>query len=184
MVMKLRKKPVEVEGVRWTGENVEEMQAFVGDVLSVTRCRCRSTHDGHGPQLTVKTLEGDHKVVLGAVVVKGVKGEFYPVDPEIFPDTFVVEDVAALEALSASQRADLKDDQFAVPGKRKLPINDETHIHMAWNFLAHTDELTTEEKKRARGAILAAAKKHDMDTSDWKWPSLEARAEPAGKLAW
>lgn len=163
MVMKLRKKPVEVEGVRWTGTNVDELRAFVGDKLIL----------GADNKPIIKTLEGDHDVCLGAVVVKGVEGEFYPVDPEIFPQTFIIEDAAALEALSAAQRTDLKDSEFAVPDKRKLPINDEKHIRLAWDFLAYTKDLTDAEQKHARGAILAAAKKHDMDISKWKWASLE-----------
>jgi hypothetical protein len=89
MVLKLTKKPVEVEGVRWTGKNVDEMKDFVGSKLEVERCRCRKEDNcGHKPKLFIKTLEGRMKVVAKAVVVKGVEGEFYPVDPEIFPQTF------------------------------------------------------------------------------------------------
>lgn len=72
------------------------------------------------------------------------------------------------DGLSTESRDDLKDDQFAVPSKRKLPIENEKHIKLAWDLLDDTDGLTEEEKSEARKRILNAARERDMDISDWK----------------
>ena len=41
--------------------------------------------DGH---TVIRTLEGDMKVGLGDYVIKGVQGEFYPCQPDIFEATY------------------------------------------------------------------------------------------------
>ncbi|MCF8566904.1 hypothetical protein LLE49_19480 [Alicyclobacillus tolerans] len=71
------------------------------------------------------------------------------------------------DALTKEQRDKLKDSDFAVPGKRELPIHNKTHIKLAWDMVDRTKDLTAEERKEARKNILAAAKKMGMDTSDW-----------------
>ena len=38
--------------------------------------------------LTIHTLEGDMNVSLGSYIIKGVRGEFYPCDGEIFNETY------------------------------------------------------------------------------------------------
>ena len=74
-----RKKPVEVEVVRWDGSNIDEIEEFVGDSATF------EYHDsawkvGKGPaiaELTIHTLEGDHHDSIGDYIIKGVHGEFY-----------------------------------------------------------------------------------------------------------
>ena len=70
--------------------------------------------------------------------------------------------------LSTKQRKGLSDDAFAVPGKRKLPINDKNHIKLAWDMVDRTKGLTMSERTSARKKILAAAKKAGIDTSSWE----------------
>jgi hypothetical protein len=72
-----RKKPVVVEAVLWTGENEEEMLAFLGDA-----------YFNHGGTLKIHTREGLMEGLPGAWIIKGVKGEFYPCAPEIFVATY------------------------------------------------------------------------------------------------
>lgn len=38
--------------------------------------------------LRIRTLEGDHEAKPGDMIVRGVKGEFYPVKPDIFEATY------------------------------------------------------------------------------------------------
>jgi hypothetical protein len=38
--------------------------------------------------LFVKTLEGNHKCLIGDYLIKGVEGEMYPCKPEIFDKTY------------------------------------------------------------------------------------------------
>jgi phage gp29-like protein len=70
-------------------------------------------------------------------------------------------------ALSSSVRDRLPDDDFAVPGKRALPIHDAAHVRLAWDMVRRTAGLTAEEKAEARRRIRAKARKLDIDTSAW-----------------
>lgn len=80
---KFRKKPVEIEARQWTGENADEIQAFL--------------HDGRehaaagwvkGQYVDIGTLEGLMVASPGDWIIKGVKGEFYPIKDEIFRETY------------------------------------------------------------------------------------------------
>ena len=75
--MKYKKKPVEIEAVKWTGENAEEVQSFIGDMGHVK-----------GAYVDIATLEGLMVASEGDMIIKGVKGEFYPCKPDIFEMTY------------------------------------------------------------------------------------------------
>ena len=77
--MKFRKKPVVIEAIQWTGDNLQELISFglVGAYLLAT-----------DKQLQVTTLEGGHVASMGDWIIKGVKGEFYPCKPDIFKQTY------------------------------------------------------------------------------------------------
>ena len=76
--MRYRKKPVEIEAVRWTGENLEEIKGFAKGSL-VRR----------GPVgITIDTLEGRMRADKGDYIIKGIAGEFYPCKPDIFKATY------------------------------------------------------------------------------------------------
>ena len=76
--MKFRKKPIIVEAIQWTGKNPLEINVFVDMRLDRTR-------DNY---LVIPTLEGDHYAKKKDWIVKGIKGEFYPVKPDIFEKTY------------------------------------------------------------------------------------------------
>lgn len=67
-VVQLRKRPVDVQAVRWTGDNEAELTGSVFDDL-------------HSTWVGVKT---------GQWIIRGVKGEFYPCDPEVLAETYEV----------------------------------------------------------------------------------------------
>lgn len=46
-----------------------------------------NTQEGY---IIIKTLEGDEKVYLGEIIVKGVNGEFYPVKPDNFAKCYEI----------------------------------------------------------------------------------------------
>ncbi len=71
------KKPVVVEALQFTGLNHEEVGEFVGDKAEVIK-----------KALFIKTLEGRMECGAGCFIVKGVKGEFYPVRLDIFLATY------------------------------------------------------------------------------------------------
>lgn len=83
-VQKARKKPVEVEFVQFTGKNKEEIYK-----QSNGACHNMLYMDSKF-KFVVETLEGVMKVDINDYIIKGVKGEFYPVKPEIFHKTYEV----------------------------------------------------------------------------------------------
>lgn len=82
--MRYRKKPVVIEAIKWTGENRDEIKDFVKKDFSFhTDTQKRDCVD-----LYIFTLEGHHKANVGDMIIKGVKGEFYPCKPDIFEMTY------------------------------------------------------------------------------------------------
>lgn len=79
--MKYRKKPVVVDAMQWTGDNMYEVMEFseCSDNFSFPR-----DHD----HCTIETLEGNHICSKNDWIIKGVKGEFYPCKPDIFEATY------------------------------------------------------------------------------------------------
>ncbi|HHA7653756.1 TPA: hypothetical protein ACOP3J_001132 [Streptococcus pneumoniae] len=78
--MKYRKKPVVVEAVKWTGENVKEIATFMG-IESVP-------YDLNTRKLSIVTLEGIMEASQGDYIIKGVQGEIYPCKPNIFAEIY------------------------------------------------------------------------------------------------
>lgn len=76
---KYRKKPVVIEAVQWTGQNVSDICKFTERDVN---------HLIAGGQLYIATLEGVHRASVGDFIIKGVKGEFYPCKPDIFAQTY------------------------------------------------------------------------------------------------
>lgn len=79
--------------------------------------------------------------------------------------------------LSTEEREELDSKEFAVPSKRKLPINDKEHVKLAWDMVDRTEGLTDKEREEARKRILAKAKELGVDTSDWNVEKEEKKDE-------
>ena len=78
--MKFRKKPVVIEAVQWTGNNLTDVIVLgCGNELEQELC---------SDKLVIKTLEGDMTADNGDWIIKGVKGEFYPIKNDIFLQTY------------------------------------------------------------------------------------------------
>lgn len=77
MIKKYRKKPVTIEAIQWNGENLFEIQRFMG-----------STVVNHGSVLIIPTLEGDMYASLNDYIIKDINGKFYPCKPYIFAKTY------------------------------------------------------------------------------------------------
>jgi hypothetical protein len=75
---KFRKKPVVVEAIQWTGDNLAAIYAFVGS---------SATYTSEGDMM-IHTLEGDHHAIPSDWIIKGVRGEFYPCKADIFERTY------------------------------------------------------------------------------------------------
>ena len=77
--MRYIKKPVEIEAIQWTGDNLDEIKKFVGSFLLVDEVMSR---------IYIRTLEGRMEASKNDYIIKGVDGEFYPCKPTIFEKTY------------------------------------------------------------------------------------------------
>lgn len=82
--MKYRKKPVVIEAVQWSGNNLNEILDFMKDKQP------NYYEDDEKKLLTIQTLEGNMIASIGDYIIKGVQGEFYPCKPDIFEQTYEV----------------------------------------------------------------------------------------------
>jgi len=81
---KYRKKPVVVEALQWTGDNLDDVKEF----LTSDGLYDSEYLDYVGDSLGINTLEGTMFAKVGDYIIKGVKGEFYPCKPDIFNETY------------------------------------------------------------------------------------------------
>lgn len=91
--MKYRKKPVEIEAIKfeYTAEGIFQLKAFCGDYLGRVK---KERHIDAKAEAEIRTLEDGetlkvtHIATEGDWIVKGVQGEFYAIKPEIFEMTY------------------------------------------------------------------------------------------------
>lgn len=94
--MLVRKKPVVVEAVLWTGENLEEVITLTGLHESAKKWSWDDYCDVVREEgLKIFTLEGSMLASIGDYIIKGVNGECYPCKPDIFAKTYEDYDLCA-----------------------------------------------------------------------------------------
>lgn len=80
------KKPIPIRVIKWTGENYQEIKAFAGDRVDL------GYYTGYGhtdeKSVTIHGIEGDEELSVGNYIVRGVKGEFYPIRADILDETY------------------------------------------------------------------------------------------------
>lgn len=82
---KFRKKPIVIEAIQWTGDNLQEVIDFIG----VTDWTCEEAQEVVAARgLPIYTLEGRMLALTGDYIIRGVKGELYPCKPDIFKQTY------------------------------------------------------------------------------------------------
>lgn len=105
--MKYRKKPVVIEAMRFDGSNADEIVKwaqgdwalpvpFMPDGSKRIWIKQKVFPDADanaGPVqclwfLVIPTLEGDHEAAPGDWIIRGIKGELYPIKPDIFAATY------------------------------------------------------------------------------------------------
>lgn len=79
-VGRYRKRPIEVDAIRWTGANCVEVFAFLGVE--------HEPHDDEIDEVVIPTLEGDMTATIGDWIIRGVAGEHYPCKDPIFVATY------------------------------------------------------------------------------------------------
>lgn len=91
--MRFRKRPVEVEAWEFPGAANGKGDPLI-DAPDWVRLDERVTYSylAGGPRLRgrlfIKTLEGEMAADAGDWIVRGIKGELYPVKPDIFAETY------------------------------------------------------------------------------------------------
>lgn len=91
---RFRKRPIEIEAIRWTGDNESEIVAWIGfggsrlfNALDVEdRANC-------GDQdATAQVFDGLHStwvlVFTGMWVIRGIRGELYPIADDVLRETY------------------------------------------------------------------------------------------------
>ena len=83
--MKYRKKPVVIEAIKFTRDNFEEIKIFTNGKA----CNFKTEkHIGGKSYCEIETLECYITATEGDYIIKGVQGEFYPCNPDIFEATY------------------------------------------------------------------------------------------------
>lgn len=70
--------------------------------------------------------------------------------------------------LTTKKRNNLKEQTFAFPKQRKMPINDASHTRAAMSRFGQVSGVSDAEKKTAYRKILSAAKKFGIDAEGFK----------------
>ena len=84
---KYRKKPVIIDA--WLWERIGNVpQAGIQPLDSDTEWRCIHCGNPAYKHGNCPTLEGWHIVCPGDFIIQGIKGEFYPIEPDIFEQTY------------------------------------------------------------------------------------------------
>lgn len=89
--MKFRKKQIEIEAMRFDGNNAGEVISWIKMSVSpadVSMFVNRLMLTADRSEIIIPTLEGDMLASQGDWIIRGVAGEFYPCKPHIFDATY------------------------------------------------------------------------------------------------
>jgi hypothetical protein len=84
---KFRKRPVVIEAFQVGGAAQSEWPSWLNEAWEKPIGDPGSYYSS-GDGLWIQTLEGVHRVSPGDWIVQGIKGELYPVKPDIFAATY------------------------------------------------------------------------------------------------
>lgn len=93
MIKKYKKKPVVIEAIQWTGNNLKEVIEFTGKHPKFSEWfKSFEEYEEYvkkdGNILKIFTLEGTMGASIGDYIIRGVQGEHYPCKPDIFVATY------------------------------------------------------------------------------------------------
>ena len=83
--MKYRKKPVEIEAIQFRRNEFEDIDKFTNGKAFNFRTE---RHMNGKSYCEIKTLEGIITAAEGDYIIKGVNGDFYTCEPDIFEETY------------------------------------------------------------------------------------------------
>lgn len=87
--MKFRKKPVVIEAYEFQNKagQVERRPEWLLDAVGAGTVAFKLRRNAPG-YLTIQTLEGEMTAELGDWIIRGIKGELYPIKDEIFRESY------------------------------------------------------------------------------------------------
>ena len=83
-MMKYRKKPVVVEAIQFVLGNEKEIIEFIGK----ENFSFGAGLDNTVSEMSIPTLKGRMRANLNDWIIRGVKGEYYPIKDDIFKETY------------------------------------------------------------------------------------------------
>lgn len=93
-VRRFRKRPIEIEAIRFDGTNHDTIHAFTGGRFWAIDPRDREGD----PDILAQVYEVLHStwvgVKVGDWIARGIRGEFYPIDDAVMADTYEAVDDA------------------------------------------------------------------------------------------
>ncbi len=84
---KFRKKPVEIEAVKWENGRISEVTPWISEALN-KHPNTEGAIMRLGESVVVFTLEGEMTASDGDYIIRGVEGEIYPCKFDIFKKTY------------------------------------------------------------------------------------------------
>lgn len=86
------KKPIPIHWLEWDG-SMKSLSEWVGSfgVKPEDKFVCEKIdmESDYVDRLHVKTLEGtSYEVPIGYIIIRGIRGEYYPCDPNIFTESY------------------------------------------------------------------------------------------------
>ena len=86
--MRFRKKPVEIDAWQFDAPEFMTQPKWLNDCIVAGKVTYRPTTATASAAYLIKTLEGTMRADPGDWIILGIKGEVYPVKPEIFAATY------------------------------------------------------------------------------------------------
>ena len=112
MIQQYRKKPLIVSAVQWTGDNLMEVTAFIRNQsikefkANLDEANYKTVITHHGQSVLISPDMFAH---LNDYIIKGINGDFYPCDPNVFNKTY-----SLIENESSCKRVTLLGDRILV----------------------------------------------------------------------
>ena len=113
MNLNYRKKPVVIQALQLTENNIIDVYRFIHGENSV-KLNCNMAHDRwedyenickENGGIRLKTMESDGETQIasfGDFIIKGVQGEFYPCKPDVFEQTYEQAEQMSLEEIKSN----------------------------------------------------------------------------------
>ena len=86
--MKYRKKPIVIEAIQISEKTEHYIKEWSNGAVYASPVLEPSDHNPRGVYWQIKTLEGIMIAIPRDYIIKGIKGEFYPVKKDIFEQTY------------------------------------------------------------------------------------------------